>query len=236
MTDHARMPRAAAVGAEDLLGPLNDVERRYAPPSIYLAGDRSILLAGPRVAVIGSRKASRAGLDATRALAEALVARDVVIVSGLAEGIDTAAHQAAIHAGGETIAVLGTPLDRYYPAQNRALQDRIMREHLAISQFAPGSPVTKGNFPLRNRTMALVSHASIIVEAGDTSGSLHQGWETLRLGRPLVILPAVAEDPRLSWPAKMLQYGAIALPIDRLDEVIESLPTPGAELGMDAAL
>jgi DNA processing protein len=229
-------PLAGPFSADELLGPLNDVERRYAPRTLYLAGHRDLLHAGPRVAVIGSRRASAAGLASARKLAEVLVARGIVVVSGLAEGIDTAAHEAAIRAGGRTIAVLGTPLDTCYPTRNRALQERIAREHLLLSQFPPGMPTVRGNFPLRNRTMALLAHASIIVEASDTSGSLHQGWEALRLGRLLITLPAVSNDPALTWPKKMAEYGALTVAIEHLDEVLDVLPSPSAELGLDAAL
>ena len=98
-----------------------------------------------------------------------------VIVSGLARGIDTAAHKAAIEAGGKTIAVLGTPLDRTYPAENKALQAEIIKNHLAVSQFRVGSEVFSSNFIRRNRVMALIADASVIVEAGESSGSLSQG-------------------------------------------------------------
>jgi DNA processing protein len=223
------------ISAQELLGPLNDVERKYAPARLFVAGDHTVLQRGPRVAVIGSRKASPSGLSDARQIAEMLVARGMVVVSGLADGIDTIAHQTVLAANGKTIAVLGTPLDQYYPAQNRQLQDRLMREQLVISQFASGSPVDRGNFPMRNRTLALLSHASIIVEAGNKSGSLYQGWEALRLGRPLIILSAVAENPRLTWPAEMVEYGAIVLPPSRLHDVLDLLPSPDAELGLDAA-
>ncbi len=231
-----RVPEVPAVEGlppEELLGPLNDVERKYAPSRLFAAGDRALLQDGARVAVIGSRRATAVGLANARQIAEMLVARGMVVVSGLAEGIDTVAHQTALARRGRTIAVLGTPLDQCYPRANSALQERILREQLAISQFAPGSRVGKGNFPMRNRTMALLAHASVIVEAGETSGSLHQGWEALRLGRPLVILAAVAEDRDLRWPAKMVEYGALVLPVSRLQEVLDLLPT-GAELGLDA--
>lgn len=226
-------PALDGLPPEALLGPLNDVERKYAPSRLFVAGTRSLLQDGARVAVIGSRKASSLGLAHAQRIAEILVARGMVVVSGLAEGIDTVAHETAMAQRGRTIAVLGTPLDQAYPATNRALQQRIMREQLALSQFAPGSRVGKGNFPMRNRTMALIAHASVIVEAGESSGSLHQGWEALRLGRPLVILSAVAEDSRLTWPDKMIEYGAVALPVSRLEDVLDLLPT-GAELGLDA--
>jgi DNA processing protein len=135
----------------------------------------------------------------------------MIIVSGLAEGIDTIAHVTAIQSGGRTIAVLGTPLDSVYPRKNANLQREIMSKQLAVSQFPEGYPITRQNFPLRNRTMALISDASVIVEAGETSGTLSQGWETLRLGKPLFIMNSVCINPRLTWPKKMIQYGAIPL-------------------------
>ena len=125
---------------------------------------------------------------------------------------------------GRTIAVLGTPLDQVYPKKNAALQHRIMKEHLVISQYPPGYPVQPKNFPLRNRTMALLSDATVIIEASDTSGSLHQGWEALRLGRHLFIAKAVVDDPDLTWPAKMMHYGARVLSNETLEEFLELIP------------
>ena len=211
--------------SDELLGPLNDVEQKYAPKALYIEGDRSVIDAGPRVSVIGSRAASAVGLRNADTISRWLVERSVVVVSGLAEGIDTAAHQAAIAAGGRTIAVLGTPLEVFFPTKNRALQLRIMREHLAISQFALGTPVEKANFPMRNRTMALISAATIIVEAGSRSGTEHQGWEALRLGRPLFILDTVANGPGAAWVAKMVDYGAMVLSIGDLWMIAAELPS-----------
>lgn len=207
---------------EGLLGPLNPVEQHNAPQWLYVAGDLGVLRAGSRVSIVGSREASPVGLQRAMRLARELVAHRVVIVSGLARGIDTAAHKGAIEAGGRTIAVLGTPLDQVYPKENRGLQDLLMREHLVISQYAPGSPIQRANFPRRNRTMALLSHATVIVEAGDTSGSLSQGWEALRLGRPLFIMRSLAEDKALRWPGEMLGYGAQILV--ETEEVLDVLP------------
>lgn len=208
---------------EDLLGPLNAVEQHNAPPGLYIAGDRGILRAGPRVSVVGSREASSDGIKRTKRLVRELVGRrQVVVVSGLAKGIDTAAHTGALEAGGRTIAVLGTPLDQVYPAENRALQELLMREHLVISQWAPGSPVRPANFPRRNRVMALLANATVIVEAGDTSGSLSQGWEALRLGRPLFIIQSVVQDVGLRWPREMLSYGAQVLA--ETEDVLDVLP------------
>jgi len=156
----------------------------------------SLLTRGARVAIVGSRKASEPGLRRTQKPARLLVQRGVVVVSGLAEGIDTEAHVATIESGARTIAVLGTPLGRTFPSQNRALQERIPREHLAVSQFAPGSTWDKRSFPIRNRTMALLSDVTVIVEAYESSGTIHQGWEALRLGRPLFILESQHQAAR----------------------------------------
>jgi len=215
--------KTSAYTLKELLGPLNDVEEKNAPKELYVAGDLPIPLPGPRAAVIGSRKASPEGLKAAGDIARTLVRGEVIVVSGLAEGIDTAAHEATIEEGGRTIAVLGTPLDRVYPQKNFQLQKVIMRHHLAISQFPIGHPTQPKDFVLRNRTMALISDASIIVEAGDTSGSLHQGWEALRLGRPLFIWSSIMNDSSLSWPRKMLEYGAVELKDP--EEVLDVLPS-----------
>jgi DNA processing protein len=150
--------------------------------------------------------------------------RGVVVVSGLAAGIDTAAHVAALEAYGRTVAVLGTPLTEAHPRSNAALQERLMREQLVLSQFPPDRPVQRGNFPIRNRTMALISDATVIIEAGETSGSLSQGWEALRLGRQLFIAQSIIDNPGLTWPSKMLDYGACALSDDTVEELFSLLP------------
>ncbi|MGP8057842.1 MAG: DNA-processing protein DprA [Nitrososphaerales archaeon] len=196
---------------QGLLGPLNDVEEKCAPKHLYVAGETQPPLPRPRVAIVGSRKASAKGLEAATNIARSLVGNGVVVVSGLAEGIDTAAHEGAIEGRGRTIAVLGTPLNKVYPAKNYRLQDTIMSHHLAISQFPIGHRTTPKDFVLRNRTMALVSNASVIVEGGEMSGSLAEGWEAIRLGRPLYIWKTVSENPDLSWPKSMLEYGAVKL-------------------------
>ena len=213
-----------SVSPQDLLGPLNEVEQKNAPKVLYVAGDTRILEEGARVSIVGSRKASPEGLRRASKLAGLLTGRGIVVVSGLAEGVDTTAHTAAMKHGGRTIAVLGTPLDQVYPRQNAALQEEIMRDHLAVSQYPVGYPVQRKNFPLRNRTMALISDATVIIEAGNTSGSLSQGWEALRLGRPLFLAKSVTEDPSLKWPAEMIHYGAEVLSDQTIEEFFDSLP------------
>lgn len=211
----------------ELLGrQLNDVERKYAPKMLYVAGSLRIPLPGPRVAVIGTRNPSHEGIEAAAAITQKLVERGVIVVSGLARGIDTIAHKTAIKYSGKTIAVLGTPLNKFYPAENRPLQELIMKEHMAISQYPIGHKTKPKDFVFRNRTMALISDASIIVEAGKTSGVVSQGWETLRLGRPLFLWKLLL-NKNLGWPEKMIKYGAVTLnDLDELNYVIDNLFPP----------
>lgn len=218
------MNEVASLAPADVLGPLNDIEAKYAPQRLYIAGDRHLLRTGPRISIVGSRKASEEGMGRAKRLARRLAERDIIVVSGLAAGIDKAAHEAALAAGGRTIAVLGTPLDQVYPTENRELQERIARDHLVVSQFPSGHPVTPKNFPIRNRTMALLTDATVIVEAGEKSGTLHQGWEALRLGRLLFLMESVANDPDLTWPSEMIRYGAQVLSRANLDVVIRNMP------------
>lgn len=189
---------------------------------LYITGLMEVPLPRPRVSIVGSRKASPDGLAAAGTIANILAKKEVTIISGLAEGIDTAAHEAAIDAKGHTVAVLGTPLNKVYPRKNLELQQEIMRRHLAVSQFPIGHATKPKDFVLRNRTMALISDATIIVEAGETSGSLHQGWEALRLGRSLFIWKSIL-CKGLSWPEKMMRYGAMEL--SDPEDVLEVLPS-----------
>jgi len=209
---------------EELLGPLNDVEEQFAPETLYISGDEKLLREHPRVSIIGTRKPSDKGIQTAKEITQFLTQKRVVIVSGLATGIDTVAHTTAINSGGKTIGVLGTPLDKYYPAENKNLQNEIAANHLLISQFPPGTPIQRHNFPMRNRTMALISHASVIIEAGKTSGTQHQGWEALRLGRPLFIMESLVKDTSLQWPQKLVEYGAQPLRMENLDVLLEYLP------------
>lgn len=172
---------------------------------IYYAGDLG-LVERPAIAVIGTRDVSDVGRRRANRFARELIEAGIVVVSGLAAGVDTQALASAIDNGGRVIAVIGTPLDKAYPAQNALLQERIYREHLLVSQFAPGERTFPSNFPARNRTMAAISDASVIIEASETSGTLHQATECVKLGRWLAISKGVVEDRRLSWPAKFLDY------------------------------
>jgi DNA processing protein len=167
------------------------------------------------VAIVGSRKASEEGVKRARQLARKLVARNFTIVSGLAAGIDTAAHTAALEAQGRTIAVIGTPLGVYYPPQNQKLQDTIARDFLLISQV----PVLRYRkqwikqnrlfFAERNVTMSALTEATVIVEAGNTSGSLTQARAALHQGRKLFILDSCFKRSDITWPTSFESRGAI---------------------------
>lgn len=215
---------------EVLLGPLNEFERRRAPKALYVAGDPSLLKRFPKVSVVGSRKASVEGIKRAQKISRLLVEHGAVVVSGLADGIDAAAHRTAIECGGKTIGVIGTPLDKAYPKSNRELQTEMMKNHAVVSQFPVGYPTRPGNFPMRNATMALIVGASVIVEAGDTSGALSQGWEALRLGRLLFIMESVCANPNLTWPAKMLGYGAQVLSDENVEHFLDALPSDFASI------
>src|SRR5262249_28511522 len=140
------------------------------PPFLFTRGDHRPDDARA-VAVVGTRQASMEGLDAARSIASALSERDVTVVSGLAGGTDAAAHPAALEAGGRTVAVVGTGIERVYPAENRELADRIVESGGAIlSQFLPDSPPRRTNFPIRNRTMSGYAVGTVVVEAGAAEG------------------------------------------------------------------
>src|ERR1700730_2325851 len=178
--------------------PTNPRDRR-----IWCAGNIDLLRRADSVAVVGTRVVSVDGAARARRLARELAERRIVVVSGLAKGVDTEALTAAIEAGGAVIAVIGTPLDQAYPIENAPLQELIARHHLIVSQFQPGSRTFPGHFPERNRLMAAVTDATAIIEAGDASGTLHQAAECVRFGRWLFIAKSVMDDPLLEWPAKL---------------------------------
>ena len=189
--------------------------------TLYASGDLS-LLDGPAVAVVGARAVSEAGAKRARQLSRALAAAGVTVVSGLAKGVDYNAHMAALQGGGRTVGVIGTPLAKAYPAEHGWLQEEIAADHLLLSPFRDGDRVFPGNFPRRNRVMAAVTDGSIIIEASDSSGTLHQAAECQKLGRWLFIAKSTYEDPALSWPksfagfSKLVVLESIADVIDRV--------------------
>lgn len=167
------------------------------------------------VAVVGSREASPDGIRRAERLARELVDRDFTVVSGLAKGVDSAAHRGAIARGGRTISVVGTPLGSCYPKENADLQEEIARDHLLISQvpvlrYAKQAPQhNRLFFPERNVTMSALTEGTIIVEAGDTSGTLTQARAALHQGRKLFILDNCFQRTDITWPARFEAEGAV---------------------------
>jgi DNA processing protein len=192
-------------------------------PQLFYAGDLD-LIRRRCVAIVGSRDVSAEGAARARRLARELCAAGVVVVSGLAAGIDRVAHEGAIEAGGRTVAMIGTPLDVAYPAQNARLQEQIYRDHLLLSPFRSGTRVFRSNFPQRNKFMAAVTDATVIVEASDTSGSLHQAAECRpdRLDRWLFIARSVVDDPRLTWPRKFLNGSKVRV-LEKTEDILAVL-------------
>ncbi len=164
------------------------------PPVIFVAG-RLVPADARCVAVVGSRRASEAGLAATAGIADHLVANGYVVASGLAAGIDTAAHIAALGAGGRTVAVIGSGLAHCYPRENAGLQRRIADECAVVSQFWPDAAPTRQSFPMRNAVMSGVALATVLVEASATSGARVQARLALAHGRPVFLLRALVEQP-----------------------------------------
>ena len=173
------------------------------------------LINTPCIAVVGSRNVSEAGVRRTRKLVKQLVEDGYTVVSGLAQGVDTAAHTTALALGGRTVAVIGTPLNHAYPKQNRILQQTIASEHLLVSPVPfihYGQQDYRQNrhfFPERNIVMSALSRATVIVEASDQSGTLHQARAALAQGRKLFILDSCFQNPALTWPQQFAQNGAI---------------------------
>lgn len=182
---------------------------------LYFLGSWELAEAPRRVAVVGTRKVTPEGAARTRKLVSALVEHDFTIVSGLAQGVDTIAHETAIGRGGRTIAVIGTPISEVYPKENAELQRRIATDYLLVSQVpvlrhrAQGPNGNRLFFPERNKTMSALSEATIIVEASETSGTLIQAKAALDQGRKLFILESNFNNPAVTWPQKFEKLGAV---------------------------
>lgn len=194
---------------------------------LYFLGSWELAEAPRRVAVVGTRQVSPEGAARTRRLVKELVKHDFTVVSGLAQGVDTIAHQTAIEAGGRTIAVIGTPISEVYPRENASLQRQIASEYLLVSQvpvlrYKSQSP--KWNrlfFPERNKTMSALTQATIIVEASETSGTLIQARAALAQGRKLFILESNFTNPSITWPSRFEKLGAIR--VREFDDILREI-------------
>jgi DNA processing protein len=177
------------------------------PLLLFLAGDRA-QLGRPAVAIVGSRQATPQGLELAQGFAAELAGLGWVIVSGLARGIDGAAHRGALAAGGATWAVLGNGLDAPYPSAHRRLADEIRDRGLLLSEHPPGTPPLPPHFPARNRVIAGLSQGCLVVEAAPQSGSLITARLALDAGREVFALPGPIRSPQSQGCNALIQQGA----------------------------
>ncbi|MFI6824086.1 DNA-processing protein DprA [Micromonospora sp. NPDC050187] len=209
---------------DDYPAQLRDI--REMPPLLFMRGD---LAPEPRaIAVVGSRDASDRGIEIARSVATSLARRGVTVVSGLAKGIDTAAHLAALDAEGRTVAVIGTGIRRCYPATNRELQERIAETGLVVSQFWPDAAPTKQSFPMRNAVMSGYAAATVVVEAGDRSGARIQARLALQHGRPVVL---TTQMMRHEWARSFAERPGVHVArstvelLEAVDGILQRVPT-----------
>lgn len=197
------------------------LETKQAPRFLYLRGKKSLLNEKRTVAIVGSRNASESAQKSTWQLAKRLGTNGMTVISGLAKGIDISAHKSALENGFNTIAVIGTNLNQYYPAENKQKQQEIENKGLVVSQFSPATRTQRWFFPLRNGVMSGLSLATIIMEAGETSGSLKQADYAMSQGRKVLIAKNVFENDKIEWPQKYVDKGAVV--VEKPSDVLKEL-------------
>lgn len=190
------------------------------PLALHVRGDAS-LLGRPSVAIVGSRRATPYGVNAAAHLARTLVPSGLVVVSGMARGVDAAAHHAALDGGGTTIAVLGTGIDVVYPRSHARLFRRIAGHGLVVSEFAPGTPPKPENFPMRNRVISGLSLGTVIVEATTRSGSLITARLAAEQNREVFAVPGSIFSAGSEGTHRLVQYGAKL--VHDADDVLDEL-------------
>lgn len=193
------------------------------PPVLWVRGDLTAL-EPPAVAVVGSRAASHYAMDVARQLAAGLARAGVVVTSGMARGVDGAAHQGCLQAGGRTIAVLGTGIDVIYPAEHRGLSERIAHQGLLVSELPPGTPARAGHFPRRNRIISGLSRAVVVVEASEKSGSLITARMALEQGRDVMAVPGSVLYGRNRGAHALIKDGA--MPVEDAADILDALGLP----------
>jgi DNA processing protein len=236
-TAEAQLARATAaglvaipIGSPEYPAPLAEIPDP--PPVLWLQG-RHAALAGPAVAIVGSRAASPYGLEMARQLATDLASRGVTIVSGLARGIDSAAHRAAVGADGVTVGVLGSGVDRVYPAEHGELAAAMCQRGAVVAELPPGTPPLPHHFPLRNRLISGMSSAVVVVEASEKSGSLITAGCALEQGREVMAVPGPVRAGRYRGAHALLRDGAKL--VETADDILQELcaiSAPGAAPGV----
>jgi DNA processing protein len=192
------------------------------PPGLFVRGDADVgILRGPAVAVVGARACSGYGAEVARRLGRDLAAAGVAVVSGLARGVDARAHEGGLEADGVTVAVLGCGIDRDYPAAHRDLAARIARRGLIVSEYAPGVEPAPWRFPARNRIIAGLAVATVVVEARERSGALITADFAMEEGREVFAVPGEITSSLSDGANALLRAGAT--PVCAVADVLESL-------------
>nr|WP_245198607.1 DNA-processing protein DprA [Sphingopyxis italica] len=215
--------RVAALGARHIFSDEDDYspmlrEVEGAPPVVVVRGDAA-MLRRPCVAIVGARNASAIACRFARQLAADLVARDVTVVSGLARGVDTAAHVGAL--GGSTVGVIASGIDVAFPPENAALQEKIASDQLLIAEQPPGTEPLARHFPSRNRIIAGVAHGTVVIEAAPKSGSLITARRAGDYGREVMAVPGSPLDPCAQGCNLLIREGATL--IQTVDDVLEAV-------------
>jgi DNA processing protein len=193
------------------------------PVVLWTRGDMAHLVR-PSIAIVGSRAATPHGLEMARRLAADLARAGLVIVSGLARGIDSAAHAAALASGGATVAVLGGAVDRIYPAEHAGLARNIQSAGVVVSEFPPGCPPRQHHFPLRNRVISGLSHAVVVVEAPEKSGSLITAASASEQGRDVLVVPGPVAGGRNRGGHSLIRDGAKL--VETADDILQEVGRP----------
>lgn len=191
------------------------------PPRVLFVRGSPLYLAGPLIAVVGSRKATPYGLEAARWIAAGLARHGFTIVSGAAYGVDSAAHKGALEGGGQTVAVLGCGPDVAYPRSNSRLLDSVAERGCLVSEYPPGTPPLKHQFPARNRIIAGLTLGVVVVEAGGGSGALITSDFALTEGREVMAVPGGIFSPNSAGTNELVRNGAV--PVTRPADVLEAL-------------
>ena len=205
---------------EDEAYPQRLKEIEQPPPVLYVRGDYlpDDLFA---VAIVGTRRVTSYGRQITDELAGYLAANRITVISGLARGVDAIAHQTALKAGGRTIGVLGSGVDKIYPPEHRALAEKMMEHGAIVSDYAPGTPPDASNFPPRNRIISGLSLAVVVIEAGETSGALITAEFAAEQGREVFAVPGSILAPQSKGTNKLIQNGA--LPLLSVNDLMQAL-------------
>jgi len=204
---------------------LKDLEHQI--KFLYYRGDLGLLESPKKISIVGTRNITQDGIKRTKQLSKYLTKEGYTIVSGLAKGVDTIAIEEAIKNKGNVIGVIGTPINKYYPEENKDLQEHIAQKHLLLSHVPiykyenQSFDTKKYYFPERNTIMAAISDATIIVEASDTSGTRTQARACLFMKRKLFILNSCFENPNIKWPYTYEKKGAIR--VRNLNDILDNL-------------